>query len=213
MGKTCPTLYLRKAYTLTELALVLCLAGMIGGGLWAVFGDVRTSSGIVKIKDQTLAVVQNVRTFYGPRGVISPCPTDFTGTLDDNSRQLIPIDMRSDRNSDISPINHALGGVVTGNSNSGSFVVECANAGTAINVRLRNLPRRACMDLLMTFPVLVPEIGVISIKSSGSPLVAIDARNIAAAAAIFPFSPANAQARCAAATSTNEVAFGFRLHN
>lgn len=203
----------RKAYTLMELALVLSIIGVIGAGVWIVFGDVQDTSRIAKVQEQTLLVVQNVRAYYGPRGVINPCPGNLTGTLDDNSRKLIPVEMRSDPNSDNSPINHVLGNVAVGNSNTGSFRVRCTGGGSSIEIRLRDLSKKACMNMLMTFPVLIPEIGVISMEGSG-PTVAIDARNIAnpGGGVSLPVSLANADLWCPNATG-NEVRFGFRLLN
>src|SRR5882762_1552401 len=62
----------KRGFTLTEIAIVLGIVGLILGAIWvaaaAVYSNLRTS----KATTELLNIVQNVRALYATAGAVSP---------------------------------------------------------------------------------------------------------------------------------------------
>ena len=198
----------RRGLTLTELAIVLGAMGLVMGAVWAVVGTVWEGYRFDKMKDQVFQVVQNVRDYYGPKGGIQiPTDTDITQTINSNALRLIPVDMRLDPADDTSDINHALSTIA-----GGSFLVLSQDDGRRFRIRLLDLDQGSCIKLLMQFPVLVPEMGVVRLEANGNSS-AIDISNVAnpGASVTLPMQLSDATSWCDAAGGVgNEVNFDFR---
>lgn len=207
----------RKALSLTELAIVLCGVGIVGGAIWTMASIVWNDYRLRRMNEQMFEVVQNIRTYYGPMGGIYqnsvtrtpvPGPT-ITAVLDDDTRRLIPIEMRRNRNVAGGAIDHAFSTIA-----AGSFRVVTENAGTQFRVRLLGLSRSACMKTLMQMPVLSPEVGAVRIGTDDASgfFTPININNMAAPGTVpLPINATTAAAWCPiTATNTNEVYIVFR---
>ncbi len=86
----------RAGYTLTEISIVLLIASVILGAVWAAAGAVSGSSGAYRAGKQVLEVAQNVREQY--IGVRTPA-TWVTGGANLNvsldALNLFPVEMRA----------------------------------------------------------------------------------------------------------------------
>lgn len=215
----------RKAMTLTELAIVLGAVGMVSGAIWAVASVVWNDYRLQRVREQTMQVVENVRTYYGPMGGLfsnSVTKTTYAGSinaiLDDNDHRLIPIEMRANPAVAGGQINHAASSSVGG---IGSFRVLPINningtavPGGAFRIRLLGLSRSMCMKLLMQFPVLSPEAGVVRIGAIGTVtnFTTVNINNMAAPGTVaLPITAATAGAWCDITNvNNNEVNIDFR---
>ncbi|MGE4350881.1 MAG: hypothetical protein AB7E52_01675 [Bdellovibrionales bacterium] len=201
--------------TLTELAIVLGAMGLVMGTVWGIASTVWSSYRVYKTKQEIMDVVANVRDYYGPMGGIYSNTVsktswadgaDITDILNDDSRRLIPIDMRLTRSSDTSAIR---------SSSGASFVVQSYSSGRTFRVILSGLSQSSCMRLLKEFPVLMPEMGVVRIGANSNNST-IDITNVVSpgASVSLPISAATAAAWCnASSSSNNEVNFDFKVKN
>ncbi|MDD3181269.1 MAG: hypothetical protein PHD48_00460 [Alphaproteobacteria bacterium] len=209
----------RRGLTLTELAIVLGAMSLVMGGVWAIVGVVWDNYRYYKAKEQLVTIVNNVRDYYGPMGGIytnsvtktaQADGTDITQLLNDDDRRLIPMDMRLNQSNEMSDINHPLG-VVAG----GSFRVESQRAGRVMRIRLLRLSQTNCVKLLMEFPFLMPEMGVVRIAGSSNS-ADIDITNISnpGGGVPLPMSASTAVAWCGVTSLTgNEVDIDFKIRN
>ncbi|MDX9690010.1 MAG: hypothetical protein EOM37_07985 [Proteobacteria bacterium] len=198
----------RVGLTLTEVTIVLGAVGLLTATIWTIVGSVWQDYNMRSLKENLFTTVQNVQNFYGTTaGLDVATGTDITVLLDDDTRRLIPIAMRSTPTVAGNPINHDLE-VLAG----GSFHVFSVNNGSAFRVTLSGLSKDECEMLLMQFPVLLPELGVIRIASQAQN-AAVDTNNPAAPSAIaLPMTLGTADAWCPIiATNTNEVSYDFKV--
>lgn len=210
----------RKGLTLTEIAIVLGAMGLVSGAVWGVVSVVWDSYRFYKTKEQIVAVVNNVRTHYAPMGgfyadstdktTFIANGTDITSILNDDTRRLIPVEMRLNPKSDLSAINHALSQVA-----GGSFHALSVNNGRTLRLRLLGLKQPQCIKLLMEFPVLMPEMGVTRIAANALS-TAIDVKNISSPSATvtLPMQLSTATMWCSVTAAIgNEVQFDFKVKN
>ena len=62
-------------FTLTELAIVLGIIGLILGAIWTAASKVYANNRVTKSVNEVLAVVGSVRNTYAGRGVVSAAPS------------------------------------------------------------------------------------------------------------------------------------------
>jgi len=195
----------RKAFTLTELAIVLAGAGVVMAAVWGIVGTVWESYRFNKMNEQVMMIVQNVREHFGPKGRITFADGAITADLDNDNFRLIPVTMRVDPKVAGGTISHALA-VRAG----GSLTVDQLNGGRSFRITLNGLSRGNCTKLLVQFPVTMPELGVIRLQANAT-TIAFDPRNPAALPVTIPVSAAAASGYCSLGNNANVVAYDFRL--
>jgi hypothetical protein len=198
----------RAGLTLTEVAIVLGAVGLLTATIWTIVGTVWQNYNMRSLKEHVFTTVQNIQNFYGTNvGLNSPTGTDITALLDDDTRRLIPVEMRSTPTVAGNPINHDLE-VLAG----GSFHVFSVNDGARFRITLSGLAKDECEMILMQFPVLMPELGVTRIATQAQN-ADVDTNNPAAPSAItLPMELTTADAWCSiTATNTNQVSYDFRI--
>ncbi|NTU76216.1 MAG: alpha/beta fold hydrolase, partial [Alphaproteobacteria bacterium] len=142
----------RRGFSLTELAIVLCVAGMIVGGIWAAASYVTERVRRSQAADQVMIVVGNIRSLSQGRANISGSFDALTNSLINNGA--IPNDMI---------LNHAAAPPLRANHPWGAVGVDgtaLAAGGFAVGgnsvadptlqtfiVEFRGLNLGACMDL------------------------------------------------------------------
>ncbi len=205
-----------RAMTMTEVAIVLGVMGLMLGALWAVASSVWDNYHFFKLKQNLINTVQNVQTFYGLSGQIrDPATslayadgTDITAALDDETRRLIPIEMRSTPTVAGNPINHNFNILPVG-----SFHVYSQSGGRTFRVELSGLSQAQCAMLLMQFPVLMKEIGVVRMATQADSST-VNPNNLAAPFGnpALPMTMTLANQWCPiVATDTNVVSYDFRV--
>ncbi len=199
-----------RGMTLTELAIVLGTMGIVMGAVWAIVGTVWDGYRFQKMEQQIQTVARSLQDYYGNiGGVYQPGThtpyandTNLTNVVDDNTRRLIPMEMRLNKAVAWSGLRHAMGSAV---------IVESTDAGGGFRLRIQGLKQEACIKLIMQFPVLVPELGV-SHMAAGGGNTDIDPHNLVtpSSTATLPLSLSAATTWCNNPTN-NEVLFEFRV--
>lgn len=190
---------MERGFTLTELAIVLLIAGSIIGLIWAAGAGAWENYRAHRTMQQVLTLVQNVRDYY-VNAVQLPnntCTTstgssmggDITCVLD--GLNLFPVEMR--RCPEAGAVNSCGAGFSGGAGNTpidhsfdntaatGSLHVISELEGTAANrwfeVSLQNLSPTFCTKLLMQTPMVDSEIGIIRV-GVGANSACVDASGI-----------------------------------
>lgn len=200
----------RCGFTLTEMAIVLAVAGIVLSGLWAAAVSVWRNHQRAHTLQEVFLLVQNVRDYYGPTGASwFAGGTDITQTI--NGRNLVPLDLREDRTSNTCNLYHDLGTASGGSLHL--LAVNSALSQMTMRVRLSGLSRADCVDLLLRVPALSPEVGVVGIGSA-SGFSKVDLNNSTVPGDVtLPLTPTIANTWCSANDKTNEVRLDFRLRN
>jgi len=89
----------RRGFTLTEMAIVLGVIGLILGAIWVAAANVYSNMRVEKAQQQILTIVQNIRSLYVARSTFADpasacgvnCPQDITAPM--ASAGVFPADM------------------------------------------------------------------------------------------------------------------------
>lgn len=219
MGKNIsPSFLRRRGFTLMELVIVLFVVAAIIAGLWSVASSVFSGQNTQRLHQQIMTVVENIREYHMSTNKISISPpsdcadkTSLNAYLDDETRRLIPMEMRASEKVAGGTLVHALGG---------TFIVECANdengsnPGSRFRLRMLGLTPEKCVRALMSFPVLTPEVGAAAVGAQ-SHTIFVNSFNVPTpdSGGYLPFKPADLMSWCDAKGSNNEVRLVFKLRN
>src|ERR1700733_12022724 len=72
MQEMSPTRQTKRGFTLTEIAIVLGIIGLILGAIWVAAAAVYTNMRTSKTTTELLDIVQNVRAMYATSGTVDP---------------------------------------------------------------------------------------------------------------------------------------------
>ena len=125
----------KKGFTLTEIAIVLGIMGLILGAIWTAAASVYQNQRITHANTAVVQIVQSVRTLMSTSSQVGTAG-DITGSM--VSAGVIPTDLVS-------------GGAATGPW-AGSTLKILTNllSDTAFTVELNKVPKAACIALLTT---------------------------------------------------------------
>jgi prepilin-type N-terminal cleavage/methylation domain-containing protein len=125
-----------KGFTLTEIAIVLGIIGLILGAIWVAAAGVYTNQKVGKANTEILNIVQAVRGLYSTNADLGTAPTanDLTGTM--ISAGAVPSDMVSN-------------GTLTDPWGSGATFITW-NSNSSFLVEMTNVPLAACIALIST---------------------------------------------------------------
>lgn len=204
----------RRAFTLTELAIVVAIIGGIVATLWAVAADVITNKNVSIANKQLVTIAGNVRAIYAEQGGISnggdASPATLTQSLD--VLRAFPVEMRSATNTkgvifhgwNTSPYaTVGLGNVVATAANCDIVTytggpASATSLESCFGITYYNLPQNACTQFAT------------SLLSTGTGLLAvfINGNNVP-----YPIDlgTANAGANCAASPTSNSIEFVYLL--
>jgi prepilin-type N-terminal cleavage/methylation domain-containing protein len=127
----------RRGFTLTEIAIVLGIIGLILGAIWVAAAAVYNNLRVSHANTQVLQIAQAVRALYGnmnSTGVVAD--TDLTPTL--IQARAVPNDM----------VNAAGTGLVNPWPQGTTGILTPA-AADSFTIEMSSLPRDACINLLM----------------------------------------------------------------
>ena len=162
----------RRAFTLTELAIVLGVISVAIGGIWVAGAKVWEDYQVYRLNRQILQTVQNIREYYGPRpvGAFPLNPLNIAPILD--GQNIFPVELKVNRNLQDGILRHAFGGSVwvrrqCSNANcnfnlgpNNLNVQANSDDGQTFRIRINELESSACIKLLMSAPVAIQEAGL-----------------------------------------------------
>jgi prepilin-type N-terminal cleavage/methylation domain-containing protein len=227
--KCCAVEKTRRGFTLTELAIVIGVAGIIFAGIWGVANRTFENSGVTSVMQQITKSVGNIRDTFSamqawPTSGVCQGSNNWAAVGSDvtkcfDGRNLFPTEMRIiPKSPGATLLNHALGG---------SFLVLDEPAGVGgitagdigMRMKLQGLKQSACVKLLMQLPLSDATFGITSIQVIGAATNCMKgpAPNTGlfctAPAATLPMTSSIAQSWCNGAGTGNEIDLDFKLHN
>jgi type II secretory pathway pseudopilin PulG len=185
--------------SLIEASIVLGIAGVIVGGIWAVMSGVRESSLASSLMQQTMLTVRNVRDYYGGRALP-------TGTLGETTPALFTATLRAAGvfPEDMCPANCVSGSVTTVYNVYGGDVRADIPSGapfTTFRIEHNRVSKRGCVQLGMNITARSAELGLQRFQVSGSlPRIT------------FPVASSTLDSDCASATN-NTIRLTFSIRN
>ena len=215
----------RRAFTLTELAIVLGIMSIALGGIWVAGAKVWEDYQAYRTQSYVLQTVQNIREYYAsksldlmPRGTTAPYL--ITPALD--AALVLPVDMRVNKNAANGVLRHPFGGNFLVVRDCSGGVAPCTPDTNSFRIRLEGLSQGACTKLLMAMPVTVQEAGLIGFwtYAAGADTtensISLDARGQwqytgTMANVRLPLAASIAQNWCRLAGKTNIIDMHFRI--
>lgn len=147
-----------RAFTLTELAIVLAIVGGIVGLIWAAASDVNMSSKVHTVSTELAAISHGTRAVFADQGGVKGRTSKLTPALD--RLKVFPIDMRQNSSVDNGILYHpwaqyndpvtSLGDVLVGATDcSGNAATDDVTAEPCFSVYLLDLPKKACVQSMV----------------------------------------------------------------
>jgi len=192
----------KRGFTLTEIAIVLGIIGLILGAIWVAAAAVYNNLRVSKANTAILQIAQGVRSLYAT--------SNNVGAAGDLTAQMV--------NAGVIPSDLINGAAANSVWPGGLTAVSSVAAlDTGFTVKMTNVPRAACISLLTTVGGTNRDQGLTSVGATGAsaPIVALGA----GAAAALPLlntqvaviTPVIATAACTAAAAVNIVGFQFSI--
>ena len=190
----------KQGFTLTEIAIVLGIIGLILGAIWvaaaSVYSNLRVSKGV----NQVLAIAQSTRALYAT----SPTTGDAAGTNETASfisAGVFPADM--------------INGGATVNPFNGTVMVTTQTnnvAGDAFGIEYNSVPTAACISMLTSTGGVGRDSGLIYANASAAAKGAASFGVAGAGSLAFPVVAGTAAgaSACAAGTAVS-VQWVFKL--
>lgn len=196
----------RRGFTLMELAIVLLVASLILGAIWAAAQSAWEGYRVYRTTQQIARVVQNIRETYMAAANL----TASMAVMDQSN--IFPFEMR--RNPNAVPADGVIDNPFNNTIAGGSFVVAgnvFAPAGAPANFRIRllGLGSGACVKMLLEAPVSDATFGIVRVGTTTGALTG------AVQGVDPPPALVASQARgwCNQAGNNNEVDWDFKLRN
>jgi hypothetical protein len=224
-----------RAFTLTEIAIVLGIAEIVIGSVWSYASDAYHNYNVSKTIKEITTITDNIRNhFMGMPGGTSTligvndanCHILYNCIQSLDALGLIPADMR--RNSSAAPgasqIDHPMDHTTTFPSGSLAVNVAGAHGNPIIAYSLYSLTKEYCIKILMQLPIA--EFTHLGISSSTFPFTGFDCYinngvpdysgasygiPCSASSGVVPMQLSVAQQWCADTGPTNEVDFNVML--
>ena len=193
----------RHGFSLTEIAIVLGVIGLIFGSVWAVAASVGHSHRQTQVMRQMSTVVNNIRDQYAAVIQWPAAGTDMTATF--AGQNLFPSEMVQG-----GTYTHALGG---------AFSVQTANnqvTGIPSTVRLQfaGLSAPDCAAIIAQLPLTESKFGILRVAVNGTAIVRVVSYAGVGGAPVWDVTPplSSTQIAAACATEPDTLAVEFKLH-
>ncbi len=207
--------YHRQGFTLTEMAIVLLIAGVVLAAVWTAVQRGWDNYRFYRATQEFLKVTQNIREFYMGAANL-PAAGNITVALDGSGASavnaptgLFPQEMRRIPSTAGQPIDNPFDSSLVG----GSVLVQGSCPGTTalpcFRVQFLGLTQSVCARLLMFFPVTNTDFGILGIGT----------QNMTGGSAQTPplqqviATTATQWCNDSQINGTNEVDVDFKLHN
>jgi prepilin-type N-terminal cleavage/methylation domain-containing protein len=200
----------KRGFTLTEIAIVLGIVGLILGAIWVAAAAVYTNLRTSRTTTELLTITQNLRAMYATSASVDNAADmttiPFAGVAAGGQTTYIQ--------ANIFPADAVIlsGGKYTIENPWGSSInIVSAKAATALDsfaVEFDNVPQSACITILTsnTGPGRDPALFAVAAGINGTLSIAAGGTG---GNQTFPFTASQAQGLCA--NTTNNVAFQFKL--
>ena len=208
----------RRAFTLTETAILLGIISFVLAGLWAAGSSVWRGRQVDRTVQQIATVAQNMRDYYGGIGslrkadgslaCIGAATYNMSALLDDAARRIVPVDMMEAPDADSGIFHHDLS-----SSSSGTFNVLCVNASQSFRLALTGLKKEGCIRLLLALPFLDPEMRIerLQINSTATNINPLSINNPSSNVSVpLPLTVTQAQTLCAS-PAANQILIDYKL--
>lgn len=127
-----------RGFTLTEIAIVLGIIGLILGAVWAAASSVYLNMRVSTTSTQLLQMAQGIKSLYATTQTMGTAGTVTGNAL--AAAGALPSDLVKNSNGTYSVLKNAFGGNVTiTNSDETNFTIE-----------FDNVPKQACAKLAVT---------------------------------------------------------------
>ena len=196
----------QKAFTLTELAIVLGVIGSILGLVWTAAADVIMTNKVRTVNAELVAIANSVRTIFVEQGGVRGTVTTLTPALD--RLRAFPLEMRQDQAVDGGAIFHpwsqivdagGLGTVQVGATDcTGAAPATATTPEPCFSVYMKLLPQKACVQ------VLAPS----TLQGTGLKTVVINGTVTS-----LPIDSNTAKTNCSATTSVNTLQWVYLLRD
>jgi prepilin-type N-terminal cleavage/methylation domain-containing protein len=182
----------KRGFTLTEIAIVLGIIGLILGAIWVAAAAVYTNMRVARSSQELLSITQAVRSLYATSTVTGvAASTPMTANL--IPAGVFPNDSLTAGTSGGPPANAPWnGGFITVYSDT------ITNAGDAFTVQFEGVPPQGCINLLVSATGTGRDPGMVS--AGGNPLAAQPAGAYAGLAAADLYSAGTNQTAFTSAT-------------
>jgi len=190
-----------KGFTLTEIAIVLGIIGLILGAIWVAASSVYSNQKVAKANTEQLTIAQGVRSLFATASTtgaadVTTIAGAAAGTTAMCNAGVFPLDIVT------ACATPAVGNPwVAGSATAGTFFlygsITAAGAGDAFVVTMTGVPQAACIAMLSGGSGQGAYWGGVGLPAS--PLAANN----------MPMTVATASAACAAGANT--VSIGYKL--
>ncbi|MDR3449937.1 MAG: type 4 pilus major pilin [Alphaproteobacteria bacterium] len=192
-----------KGFTLTEIAIVLGIIGLILGAIWVAASKVYANQKVGKATTQMINVVQGIRSLYSTSSVTGLADTtDMTFAI--CSASVFPSDTIPSTGCGTSAAPATISNPWNGATTIASTSVAVAATGDAFMIKMAGVPTTGCTALMTSLGGIGRDPGLIYL---GVPAYAV------ASATAFPvtLATATAAAQCtSAATVTLSAVFKLK---
>lgn len=203
----------KRGFTLTEIAIVLGVIGLILGSIWVAAAAVYNNMRISTATRQLLAVTQAVRSLYATSSTVSSTAdmttVPFTGVAAGAQTTYAQAGIFDADMVVINGGNYSVQGPWT----NGSVNVVAAKSLTnsdSFAIEFDNVPQAACIQMLINSTGSSRDPGMYAVQAGAAGALAIAAGGGATGTqTAFPLSASTAQGQCA--NANNNVAFQFKL--
>jgi prepilin-type N-terminal cleavage/methylation domain-containing protein len=193
----------KRGFTLTEIAIVLGIIGLILGAIWVAAAAVYNNLRVSKATTELLSVTQAMRSLYATQTTVAANGTPIT--LDLIRANVFPTDALDTG----APSNAANVNAPWSNSHILVYATQDPNAGSAagdsFQVVFSNIPQSGCISLATNSTGAGRDAALVSVSFAGG----VNAAVMPVAATAFPINVVTATAGCAAAADS--VGFTFKL--
>jgi len=189
-------------FTLTEIAVVLSIIGLILGVVWVAAASVNSNQRVDTTIGQFMTAIQSIRGLYSTSSSIST--TDGTSiTFNMCSANIFPSNMiASGGCSATIPVVDTWNGAVTVASAS----ISTANTGDAFSIQMAGLDQNGCVGVLMGLGGATRDSGLLYL-SGGTTAPTYTVGTVTT----FPISSTTATSLCGNKSSSNYVMGVFKL--
>lgn len=184
----------RKGFTLTEAAIVLGIVGLILGAIWVAAAAVYNNLRVNRTNQQLLQIVQTVRSMHATQQTIDTAASTQAWI----DAGVFPGDVLN------------AGKTATINQWNGALLVGGIGTGDSFQILFTNVPRAACVDMLVKNSGQGRDTGLRAIGADGtSTAISATIASTNVTTSYNGMTVTGATGECAA--ETNSVAFNFAL--
>lgn len=193
----------QRGFTLTEIAIVLGIMGLILGAIWVAASSVYTNMRVSTTTRNVISLSQGIRNLYANQGSITDNPT--TATL--VSTGVIPNDMVVPAAGANGPsLIDNWGGTVT------FSVTAISNPGDSFVIDLAGIPQAGCVGLLTDSSTKSTGSGIYGLNAQGGGTGTAAVYTTAAGVGSTTSYTATTSVNACSTTINNNVGYAFSIH-